>query len=1821
MKKTLSLLLTLCLLLGALPAQALALAGDILPAKSGTVEQVALDDGSLSLQNEYLHVTLRNWFGTYSFITVVPAAKADEESLWVSQAPYCNFITYDRGKEQTEGVVVSPEKAEFVTETPNGSANAIKVEYALLSSHSLIAAKATVYYELVQLKEDAASADDTWGVLASVGEILVDKSSLPGAPEDPAGPLGDFAFTWGYALSNFTAIGHISNLEKPGGPAIKMTRTTVPETAEGETPAVTSESSVFTAAVENLDTKTVPKGYSQWGDVDGVYITEVYTDGYPWANPFVGLSDYYEKEITSPGSGRPIRAALAQTVSVKPGDKPLDTWVMCESYAGFDLVGKNEAPAQETDFSHFLWGFHGLMAEAENVPTKPDEVDPSIYAKRLAVFANGSGVTVEYVENDAALEALKKQYGASPAAIINGDYESANGETFTFTGGAALLSPSVTAAWDTASGRLVIRRDGTVEQNGVHLSAPTFKFYQPERGAENALKITLTEKGFQFDIDPEKNEAIVFLDIPYAAVKVEQATADAAGNLVFGGSIGFQTVFNGAEFSMEKLGYGLAEKTVNGKKTYEFKVNGVHAKGSFDTEKLMTLELASIEGEVNTFKGEERYAFSLELNAFDLFETEASLALERSKKDGSLIPDELWFYVKASPGIPLVPPIPIGQLNGGGAGFKDLAATVNGNYFAIPPLKLRGALTGTYLHLIEGTGNVVLGPSEISLKATDVGIVGAGKNGQIIESFGYSLQLSGQERTYGNETYKGLYFVGSEELALNLPSKTLDIIVLNSAVKLGAFGGVNDAKDRVYLGVGANGIVKGRAQVPSDVPIIGGVKLASMDIDLVVGGQTTIPIRGVSVSEGMKAAFDNVDIYLGAMFEVDAKIIDARVWVLVPQIVQTNFRRGGGWDVEHRWFRSLPEWNWEDHGVTPVVQAMPMEDGAEDAPALHSGEPSARETGGRSAANIKVETTGQEDTPYIVLAFDNSVTDEEIRTSLSLEKDGNAIAIKWIANDGDIDPDADSNGTIVANMKKAEDDGKEYRMVILRLKEGGDYSVSAGGLSFSDEKGFAVEPFAGLALTQSGYALSGEVAHPETGTTYVLRTYLGSAPGETDYLVDERTVAVPYSIAFDIPATGALAPTGEYYATSFLMAEKSFTLEDGTEKTALAVIDSQQFTDSVSYTNTNQPEAPASASLTFTGNEVMRAAWQSVGGADGYRVTIYQQDGADWVDTGFGYDLDAQTTSIDMALTVGGEETPESRNLSANQTYKVGVSAYTETEDGGKYYSAETESGGEYLPEYTPLELSLAMNGMDCAKDEYGVYHAYVGGSQKNMLAVSCAAAGITYKVTRMDKTAGNEILADAYGEYEIPAFNGSLMFQIDGISAVPGSSAQDVTSVFLLMNMDETPPVLTLSDPIFYADADSGAYAITGMADAGSLILYGYGENETVYTAGDGSFTVTGTLDDGVANTSLYLCAKDSAGNLSPRQLALVARQAKEYSVTVNGSYAQSSGAGDHMANSTVTVRAGTRSGYTFSGWTSDSGVTFADASAAETTFTMPDKNVTVTANWVSSGSSSGGGSSGSSAPTYPVNTPDKIENGTVTVSPKNASRGNTVTVTVKPDSGYVLGDLTVTDSRGSEITLIDKGDGKYTFVMPAGQVDIKASFTAQTVGSPFDDVPTDAYYYEAVKWAAGKGITGGIGNNLFGPDQPCTRAQIVTFLWRAAGAPEPKGMSSFADVPADSYYAKAAAWAVENGVTTGTGGGKFSPDAVCTRAQAVTFLARALHAKAAGAAAFSDVLTGSYFAEAVAWAAANGVTTGIGGGLFGPDNACTRAQIVTFLYRAYNQ
>ena len=337
------------------------------------------------------------------------------------------------------------------------------------------------------------------------------------------------------------------------------------------------------------------------------------------------------------------------------------------------------------------------------------------------------------------------------------------------------------------------------------------------------------------------------------------------------------------------------------------------------------------------------------------------------------------------------------------------------------------------------------------------------------------------------------------------------------------------------------------------------------------------------------------------------------------------------------------------------------------------------------------------------------------------------------------------------------------------------------------------------------------------------------------------------------------------------------------------------------------------------------------------------------------------------------------------------------------------------------------------------------------------------------------------------------------------------------------------------------------------------------------------------------------------------------EYTVTVT-SGGNGSASADHakaVAGTEIKLTAKADSGYHFKEWQ----VVKGGVAITDNKFTMPAEAVEIMAIFEKNASTGGGGGG---VTTYSI-TVKSAKNGDVTASHKSASKGTTVTLTVDPDKGYVLDTLTVLDGKDKEIKLTEK-NGKYVFTMPSGKVTVAGRFKVeQPAGKhPFTDIPSGAYYENAVIWAADKGITGGTSATTFAPNGICTRAQAVTFLWRAAGSPAPKSMNSFADVPADAYYAKAVAWAVENGITSGTGGGKFSPDATCTRAQIVTFLYRAAGSPAvSGGSVFSDVKAGAYYADAVTWAANKGITGGIGNGLFGSDNNCTRAQIVTFLYR----
>ena len=473
----------------------------------------------------------------------------------------------------------------------------------------------------------------------------------------------------------------------------------------------------------------------------------------------------------------------------------------------------------------------------------------------------------------------------------------------------------------------------------------------------------------------------------------------------------------------------------------------------------------------------------------------------------------------------------------------------------------------------------------------------------------------------------------------------------------------------------------------------------------------------------------------------------------------------------------------------------------------------------------------------------------------------------------------------------------------------------------------------------------------------------------------------------------------------------------------------------------------------------------------------------------------------------------------------------------------------------------------------------------------------------------GSEFTAPASDGLNRPAGDtGSYFMWLDGNgnSYAPGASVPaDVTT----LTVQWTAPTYTVT-----------LNAGNGTINSGNVTSYTYGTGATLPTdVTHTGYTFKGWYDnEALAGSPVTAIGDTETGNKE----YWAKWEINQYTITYDlaGGTAEGNPNTYTIETGAFTLKNPTKSGYTFTGW-SGTGLD-GENNMTVTIHTGSTGNRTYTAHWRYNG---GGGSS--SSPSYPVSVPDKTDHGSVTVSPKNASAGSTVTITVKPDSGYVLETISVTDKNGKELKLTDKGNGKYTFTMPASKVEIKVTFMEDnSVLNFFYDVPNDAYYYEAVKWAAENGITGGIGSSLFAPNQPCTRAQIVTFLWRAAGSPVVNYLMPFTDVDEGAYYAEAVRWAASTGIVTGLTETTFGANGVCTRAQAAAMIYRCAQAQGKGFTGawmfhlpFTDVPEWAY--ESVAWCYMNGVTTGVNETAFAPGNDCTRAQIVTFLWRAFGK
>ena len=479
----------------------------------------------------------------------------------------------------------------------------------------------------------------------------------------------------------------------------------------------------------------------------------------------------------------------------------------------------------------------------------------------------------------------------------------------------------------------------------------------------------------------------------------------------------------------------------------------------------------------------------------------------------------------------------------------------------------------------------------------------------------------------------------------------------------------------------------------------------------------------------------------------------------------------------------------------------------------------------------------------------------------------------------------------------------------------------------------------------------------------------------------------------------------------------------------------------------------------------------------------------------------------------------------------------------------------------------------------------------------------------------------------DVAAENGTLTY------AISNGKAGDVITITLKASCNNYNDfTITLNITLTEKD-DQAELKLTG----GTTVVYG--QTLTLSTSGgSGSGAVTYTVTNGTGEATI----DPNTGVLTPVKVgsvSVIAAKAgdNDYNAvtstpveititkatpTGEPKYTEIKTGGKTLADAALTIEGSTlKPNAGTLEWVDDKGNVLSNDTKVEANttykwrFTPTDGNYTVLTGSIELYHKSSSGGSGWYYTYYTIKATAGT-NGSISPSGWTSVRdGRDQTFTITPDKGYAVAKVLV---DGKSVGAVKS----YTFKNVTKDHTIEAIFMKSN-GNPqtgvFVDVAEGSYYEEAIDWAVEKGITNGVSSNMFAPNDPCTRAQIVTFLWRAAGSPAPKSMSSFTDVPADAFYAKAVAWAVENGITSGTGESKFSPNSTCTRAQAVTFLYRASGSPAvSGKAEFSDVSTTAFYADAVAWAAKKGITTGIGGGLFGSDNDCTRGQIVTFLWRA---
>ena len=1551
-KRCISLLLVLLMVLTLLPTEALALLGGSVGnlrevIQPVTIKKEGVDDGSQLYSMKMNNGKLVMFIATSgphigkSVTTSDRGYTATMDSIRKGVYEKASF-TFS-GKSIRFGInkaltirsmeVVDPEKTPELEAvgTAIPTENALVIRYTFDGDNPKVMCFISYYF--VELAPGVAKGTLTNETQTEDGKTYALAAQAFWCPDVMTDNFDWFVFQWNQEYHGFSRMGHAA-AERAAH--VKVSRTY----ESGET--TTAKETDITAGMGRVRT-----GASFFNGA----VAEIYSDSYGVDNPFV---------LVDNENVRRNEAEAPAFVRYDAEKDVLTAWGYTEKLS----------PDPQDGFrggAFHIWGYRNVYTKAEAAEqskvnfTRPDEVIIPQDSDKLGIYKSGGSMLAISITDTAREQVLKRQHGA-PLYTLRGDFKEGRddgGKFYEFTTGKVALTPTVTASWNSGQ-HFKVRVDGNGRFTrfdtsvGVEYNTPTFKLYSPVTGMTEAA-------GLDFDggeeltlhMKPEKNAVLVFVNIPQVSSHIDKAQLKGSGDVVLSGQMGLDLILNCAAdqlITLEKLSYG--PKGSNN----EFQQNGILANGKIETSSLLGLELGELEAAINTFDGEEQYDFKLELNAFDLFETKAELQLKRLN-NGRLAPNNLYFRFATAGGIPIVPPVPTTFIKGGGGGFYGLADTINGDFVGIPPIQLKLSIKADYVKVIEGWANATVGPGILEYTGTDMTIAKM----PFLEEFGMRLKLEGERRSYLGREYTGLRAGGGMNIKLNAPKEPYAFFVVEGSAEASVFGGLDNYKNPnyAYIQLDSRGKINATVKIPERLGrvrfrILKGKRLLSTQVDFILGTQTAMNVaKGTPFKDAVTSAWNNMSVYGGVSNHGKILASYYRIYYVIPNHFGGAFHLykniNNGWSLEgeierNGWFPSGSR-GLQAAAAPMTVMMAPLYDGeTEEQVGIAVVETSLYAVSADSVAMMATALPGgggfYEVIDYKAASSTAAPSPEsDLGLMVMLENEGDletlrkSMKLYEVAEDTTLMPitltetkyEGEAVNLAGANFTEVEDEGEDGSTktgFLIDLKhmgnKDGKWKVTAD-CDFTCQL-VASAPLTTLELSLNGYDATSIVKNGRTDKTYAVRYYLDTEEDGTGehYFLDMVETA-PYT--YKVPSEGSIAPSGEYFVTAVLV-EKVVGDFDGDGKTtedeySWVTVDTKPSAGKVIYTNTSKPNKPTNVTIEATGNETLTAKWDSVEKADGYRVTLYYQEGSTWKQAGASYELDnadftkggAATVnggrySLRMAPTVAGnsvtvspnEAKPEESgiNLSGgtsdeaptNVNYKVAVEAirYEEKEANVRYFSDPAVSTAVNLPKYVAPEITVTSGRQTVTLNGTSGYGEMVWGEVPwgTLFTVKSTVDGTVDRITvTPEQGKGSFNVSGSGGTWTVTADDaGRELIANSGRICVVAEKGNDRTEYYLRLVLDDVPPIITVDAKNVRADMTTGAYTVTGQTEPGLEVIMDSTPALTGRADAEGRFSLSGTLPKNAEDETKFdsilasLTARDGAGNeAEPASVVISAR------------------------------------------------------------------------------------------------------------------------------------------------------------------------------------------------------------------------------------------------------------------------------------------------------------------------------------------------------------